>query len=158
MCINAKVYIAIILFYIYNFRVTICCVPAEYGTYKKEVRKECNYEVLNEEYVMLFQHFIVSTSWFCFRMFMMRFSFYRYVECQKCYLAVPETRLAAHQKSKDCRRCKQHGLLRCPLCFLTVEPGDKGWREHILKQPGCLQNPRPLIHASWTCATLNPKP
>ena len=113
---------------------------------------------INEEYVMLFQHFIVSTSWFCFRMFVMRFAFYRYVECQKCYLAVPETRLAAHQKSKDCRRCKQHGLLRCPLCFLTVEPGDKGWREHILKQPGCLQNPRPLIHASWTCATLNPKP
>ncbi|KAG0602198.1 hypothetical protein M758_11G166900 [Ceratodon purpureus] len=72
----------------------------------------------------------------------------RYIECQKCYLAVPESRLAAHQKSKDCKMCKQHKLLRCPLCYRTVEPSDKGWREHILQLPGCLRNPRTLIHAS----------
>ncbi|XP_024402111.1 uncharacterized protein [Physcomitrium patens] len=72
----------------------------------------------------------------------------RYVECQKCYLAIPELRLAAHHKSKDCKMSKQHKLLRCPLCYRTVHPSDKGWREHILQQPGCLRNPRTSIYAS----------
>ncbi|BBN12830.1 centrosomal protein CEP104 [Marchantia polymorpha subsp. ruderalis] len=66
----------------------------------------------------------------------------RYVQCLKCSQAVPEVRLTSHLRSKECRHGKHHKAYRCPLCHHTVQPGDAGWREHLLKPPGCSKNPR----------------
>lgn len=82
----------------------------------------------------------LSTNWlpFCF----LNFLACRYVECSKCSQAIPAVRMTVHVKSKECRRGKHHKAFRCPLCHHAVLPGDAGWREHLLKPPGCPKNPR----------------
>eukprot|EP01018_Ginkgo_biloba_P003414 Gb_38463 [translate_table: standard] len=66
----------------------------------------------------------------------------RYIECQKCLQAVPEVRTAAHLKSKECRPTKHPKITRCPLCNHAVKCSEAGWKDHLLKAPGCPKNPR----------------
>ncbi|CAM6084497.1 unnamed protein product [Calypogeia fissa] len=69
----------------------------------------------------------------------------RYLECSKCSQAIPAVRMTVHLKSKECRSGKHYKASRCPLCHHAVQPGDVGWRDHLLKPPGCPKNPRTLL-------------
>jgi hypothetical protein len=68
----------------------------------------------------------------------------RYVECSKCSQAIPAVRMSLHLKSRECKHGKHHRRPRCPLCRHVVQPGDAGWREHLLKPPGCSKNIRTI--------------
>ncbi|KAJ7542650.1 hypothetical protein O6H91_09G005300 [Diphasiastrum complanatum] len=63
-------------------------------------------------------------------------------ECQKCLQAVPESKMGTHTKSKECRLVKGQKMNHCPLCRNSVQPGDLGWRAHLLGPPGCAKNSR----------------
>ena len=44
-------------------------------------------------------------------------------------------------KENKCKRIVD----RCTLCLQKIEPGDEGWRKHLLIPPGCPKNDRQII-------------
>lgn len=64
-------------------------------------------------------------------------------KCPRCGEAIAAQYFNQHVKRASCRPAKPASKAnRCPLCHDDVKPGEDGWREHILTQPGCTKNPR----------------
>ena len=61
--------------------------------------------------------------------------------CPKCNVPVPLQQMQSHQGSAQCR--PSHGE-KCPLCLADIGEGAEQWNHHLLKYPGCPQNPRPV--------------
>jgi centrosomal protein CEP104 len=63
-------------------------------------------------------------------------------QCPLCKEAVRAEDLDDHVAAKQCiAASKQYNV--CPLCHEKLTPaGDKGWKLHLLKSPGCVNNPR----------------
>ncbi|CUI14123.1 Hypothetical protein, putative [Bodo saltans] len=63
-------------------------------------------------------------------------------QCPLCKEAVRAEDLEDHVAAKQCIvASKQYNV--CPLCHEKLTPaGEKGWKLHLLKSPGCVNNPR----------------
>ncbi|GBG27244.1 Centrosomal protein of 104 kDa [Hondaea fermentalgiana] len=63
--------------------------------------------------------------------------------CPRCGEAIAAQYFNQHVKRASCRPSQSVSKAnRCPLCHEDVKPGEDGWREHILIEPGCNKNPR----------------
>lgn len=62
-------------------------------------------------------------------------------QCPKCREAVPATELEAHVAAGACIPYSTSYHV-CPLCHVKLPASDQGWDDHLLKAPGCGNNPR----------------
>ena len=65
-----------------------------------------------------------------------------YKRCPRCKEAIPTSDYNAHTKSKDCIPAKAPAQAgRCPFCHEDTEPGEKGFKKHLVDEK-CPNNPR----------------
>jgi centrosomal protein CEP104 len=63
-------------------------------------------------------------------------------KCPICHEAVRAEDLDPHVAANDCIPANPAEYSVCPLCHMKLSPGDEGWEQHLLKAPGCQNNPR----------------
>ncbi|CAO3581972.1 unnamed protein product [Absidia cylindrospora] len=64
-------------------------------------------------------------------------------QCTRCKQAVPVEQWLQHTLKNACTAYTNPDEVRCPLCFVAIEPGtDEGWRLHLLTGDGCPKNQR----------------
>ena len=62
-------------------------------------------------------------------------------QCPTCREAVPVAELDEHVAAGACIPFSASYHV-CPLCHVKLAPTDQGWDDHLLKAPGCPNNPR----------------
>lgn len=62
-------------------------------------------------------------------------------QCPTCREAVPVTEFDSHVASGTCIPYSTSYNV-CPLCHVKLAPSDAAWDDHLLKAPGCVNNPR----------------
>ncbi|ORZ26051.1 hypothetical protein BCR42DRAFT_401487 [Absidia repens] len=64
-------------------------------------------------------------------------------QCTRCKQPVPVEQWLQHTLKNACTAYTNPDEVRCPLCFVAIEPGtDEGWRLHLLTGDGCPKNQR----------------
>ncbi|KAG8183807.1 hypothetical protein JTE90_027733 [Oedothorax gibbosus] len=68
----------------------------------------------------------------------------QYKQCPLCLEAVPALNFDNHTKIRSCTMAKSSSEANhCPLCHKNIEPGEGGWRSHLMSEEGsCELNPR----------------
>ncbi|XP_071041932.1 centrosomal protein of 104 kDa [Parasteatoda tepidariorum] len=67
----------------------------------------------------------------------------QYKQCPLCLEAVPSLNYEDHVKIRTCTMAKSSNEANhCPLCHQNIEPGENGWRIHLMGENGCVFNPR----------------
>jgi centrosomal protein CEP104 len=62
-------------------------------------------------------------------------------QCPTCREAVPVDEFEDHVTAQACIPHSNQYFV-CPLCHAKLSPTDDGWDDHLLKAPGCPNNPR----------------
>ncbi|XP_048417121.1 centrosomal protein of 104 kDa isoform X1 [Stegostoma tigrinum] len=64
-------------------------------------------------------------------------------KCHRCGEAVSKEDLEEHLKVKICNAAKPEKVANhCPLCHENFQPGEEGWKVHLMGRDGCKMNPR----------------
>ncbi|EFN60722.1 Uncharacterized protein KIAA0562 [Camponotus floridanus] len=75
-----------------------------------------------------------------------------YVKCETCKQAVHENTFENHRQDKKCTKPIE-GYERCPLCLALVNQNK--WREHLMGEHPCINNPRSKIGKSCSKSPSN---
>ncbi|XP_029665508.1 centrosomal protein of 104 kDa isoform X4 [Formica exsecta] len=75
-----------------------------------------------------------------------------YVKCETCKQAVHENTFENHRQDKKCTKPIE-GYERCPLCSALVNQNK--WREHLMGEHPCINNPRSKIGKSCSKSPSN---
>ncbi|XP_071110039.1 centrosomal protein of 104 kDa-like isoform X6 [Haliotis cracherodii] len=65
-------------------------------------------------------------------------------KCPRCSEAILKEEYDQHVQEKACNPAKA-AMNHCPLCHQDISNGEDGWKEHLMGQSGCKQNPRRLL-------------
>ncbi|XP_067659383.1 centrosomal protein of 104 kDa-like isoform X2 [Haliotis asinina] len=65
-------------------------------------------------------------------------------KCPRCSEAILKEDYDQHVQEKACNPFKPQ-MNHCPLCHQNIHIGEDGWKEHLMGQNGCKQNPRRLL-------------
>ena len=66
----------------------------------------------------------------------------QFKQCPRCKESVHTSDYEGHVGSKGCQIAKPaKAANRCPLCHKDIEPGEKGWKKHLMDNQ-CENNPR----------------
>ncbi|CAL1283333.1 unnamed protein product [Larinioides sclopetarius] len=67
----------------------------------------------------------------------------QYQQCPLCLEAIPSLNYDNHIKIRMCTMAKSSSEANhCPLCHKNIEPGEQGWRSHLMGERACAFNPR----------------
>ncbi|XP_064642037.1 centrosomal protein of 104 kDa-like isoform X2 [Lineus longissimus] len=67
-----------------------------------------------------------------------------FAKCPRCTEAIPKPEHPEHVREQLCPAAKK-GLNHCPLCHENIDSGEDGWKDHLMGQMGCKQNPRRVM-------------
>ncbi|KAI9262073.1 hypothetical protein BY458DRAFT_515368 [Sporodiniella umbellata] len=73
-------------------------------------------------------------------------------ECNRCHQAIPVEQWLQHSLKQACPNLKVETEAICPLCMVSVEPTDEGWRAHLMTNGGC-----PKLRKTRTLKRPDPK-
>lgn len=66
-----------------------------------------------------------------------------YQQCPICLEAIPSLNFENHVKVRSCIMAKSsYDANHCPLCHKNFEPGENGWKNHLMEDSGCAFNSR----------------